>query len=457
MASAATHFRAPIGALHQVLGAPLIGLLVTCSLLFTVRVSGAEPRFGDSTWVAPQMSGDGEPTDEGPRVAKPDRERTWETVLRTPFRIVFFPVRLLARGTEAVAGHAVGSLASQRQGTTPSRGVTVGPAFSYFGAAGPGIGPSVRIPSIIGPGSSLKLSGTWSTLDTREFRLRGTVGEAISAIGLNVLGTYDYRPNQRFFGIGNWSRVEDFSIYLNRNSRADAAIFFGRIPSRRIRILAGISDVGIGGGYHGTPLAENVFDPTEVPFLKEGSRVASYGLGGDFATVDRVDEPSLGIHLRAEARKFKSMDGKNLDYDFWRGEARGYLPVLSGRRVFALRLVYEGVDPLAGSDPVPFYRLPESVGSDRFSGFKSHRFRDQQLILAHAEYRWILWNRHVWALLLAQAGEVAPHRDDFMWDGRHTSLGGGLRGRLSPTTLARLELAHSDEGWQINLDLKGDF
>ena len=303
----------------------------------------------------------------------------------------------------------------------------------------------------------MKLSGTWSTLDTREFRLRGTVGEGVSAIGLNVLGTYDYRPNQRFFGIGNTSRVEDFSIYLNQNSRADAAIFFGRTPFRRVRILAGISDVGIGGGYHGTPLAENVFNPAEVPFLKEGSTVASYGLGGDFAAVDRFDEPSLGIHLRCEARKFKSVDGNNLDYDFWRGEARGYLPVLSARRVLALRLIYEGVDPLAETDPVPFYRLPESVGPDRFSGFKSNRFRDQELILAHAEYRWIPWDSHVWMLLLAQAGEVAPHRDAFTWDGRHTSLGGGLRGRLSPSTLARLELVHSDEGWQANIDLKGDF
>jgi len=451
------HAPKPIDALCQMMK-PLVGLaLLTCSLLFTARVSVAEPRFGDSTWVAPQLPVDGSPADEGPRVAKPDHERTWETILRAPFRLLFLPVRILARGSEAVAAPVAGHLANQQHLATPPRHITVSPAVSYFGAAGPGIGPSIQIPSILGPGSSLKLSGTWSTLDTRELHLRGTVGEGVSPIGFNVLASYLYRPNQRFFGIGNDSRAEDFSIYLNRDSRADASVFLGRIPTRRIRVLAGISGVGIGGGYHGTPLAENVFTPAEVPFLTDGSRVAWYGLGGDFAAIDRVDEPSLGVHLLGEARKYKSVDGTNLNYNFWRGEARGYLPVLSARRVIGLRLVYEGVDPHAGSAPVPFYRLPESTGSDRFAAFASHRFRDQELILAHAEYRWIIWDHRVWALLLAQAGEVAHHRDDFTMDSSHTSVGGGFRGRLSPTTIGRLEVAHGDEGWQVNLNLKGDF
>src|SRR5437762_12071960 len=49
-------------------------------------IARAEPRFGDSTWVAPQVpSRDEKPSDPGPRVAEPDHERRWETVLRTPF------------------------------------------------------------------------------------------------------------------------------------------------------------------------------------------------------------------------------------------------------------------------------------------------------------------------------------------------------------------------------------
>ena len=43
-----------------------------------------------------------EPAREVARVAEPDHVRTWETVLRAPFRVVFYPVRLVARGTEQV-------------------------------------------------------------------------------------------------------------------------------------------------------------------------------------------------------------------------------------------------------------------------------------------------------------------------------------------------------------------
>ncbi|MEO6461746.1 MAG: hypothetical protein ABIP29_01590, partial [Candidatus Eisenbacteria bacterium] len=66
----------------------------------------AGPAFGESAWVAPLPPGalDGEPTDPGPRVADKDVEPVGESILRTPFRVAFLPLRLLGRGLEAVAG-----------------------------------------------------------------------------------------------------------------------------------------------------------------------------------------------------------------------------------------------------------------------------------------------------------------------------------------------------------------
>src|SRR5689334_1177617 len=182
--------------------------LLACLAVPSVVIAQTQdiPRFGDSTWVAPRLPGDELPTEAGPRVAEPDHERTWETVLRTPFRVVFLPVRLVARGTEEAVGfvapRAIAYLPGPQQKKSSSNGVRVAPAFSYFGAAGPGIGPSITAPGILGPGSALKFSGTWSTKDTREFRLRGYTGEGVSAVGVGLLGVYNYRPNQRFFGIG---------------------------------------------------------------------------------------------------------------------------------------------------------------------------------------------------------------------------------------------------------------
>src|SRR5262245_8825015 len=81
---------------HLVLA--LIAYLVACTCV--ARESGADPRFGDSAWVAPGVPTHGDSTVAGPRVAPRDHERRWETALRAPFRVAFLPLRLLARGLE---------------------------------------------------------------------------------------------------------------------------------------------------------------------------------------------------------------------------------------------------------------------------------------------------------------------------------------------------------------------
>src|SRR5688572_17908230 len=74
-------------------------------VLLAAPARAQEPRFGDTTWVAPHAdSFHGEPSAPGPRVAEPEVERGWEKALRAPFRVVFYPVRLLARGSQAAVG-----------------------------------------------------------------------------------------------------------------------------------------------------------------------------------------------------------------------------------------------------------------------------------------------------------------------------------------------------------------
>jgi len=83
---------------------------ITATLWFALSAqptnAWAEPgesRFGDSTWVAPNLYPEGDPSENGPRVNEADKEKGWETALRTPFRVVFFPLRLLGDGFEKVA------------------------------------------------------------------------------------------------------------------------------------------------------------------------------------------------------------------------------------------------------------------------------------------------------------------------------------------------------------------
>ena len=79
--------------------AVLMGIAISMAGPTVARAE--EPKFGDSTWVAPYAEISETPEAPGPRVAPRDHERLWETMLRAPFRVAFLPIRLLARGIES--------------------------------------------------------------------------------------------------------------------------------------------------------------------------------------------------------------------------------------------------------------------------------------------------------------------------------------------------------------------
>lgn len=425
-------------------------------LCITIPARAQDSRFGDTTWVAPDASAfDGAPTAEGPRVAEPDVERGWEKALRGPFRVVFYPVRLLARGSQAMVTFG-SQFMNYEPRLIPWLGVRASPVFGISGTSGPSAGVAIRGRS--GLGARATLIGSWSTKDTRKIQFRAGITEPQVPAGVEVYGAYDYRPNRRFYGLGNETTPEGKTIYLRRENIGEGSVFVGKNPYRRIRGVVSISDVNVGPGYRDAPRAQDVYDPGQVPFLTEGSRVFSYGAGGDLALLDDLEQPSLGVHVRGETRRFDSIDRHDLHYVSWYAESRAYVPVFASRRVIALRYVYEGVDPRSGSDPIPFYRLPTSGDEARFAAFRSNRFLDRQLMLGHAEYRWIILPQYnIWAHVMGQLGSVAPEREAFTLRNAHRSIGGGLRARLGAATTARLEIAAGDEGTRIYLDLKGDF
>jgi hypothetical protein len=371
--------------------------------------------------------------------------------------LVFFPVRMVARGSEKMVGFA-----SHYVARPPERvewlGVRIGPAFGISGTSGPAAG--AMLTGHGGLGARSTLVGTWSTKDTRKVHFHAAVTDRRMPLGVEVNAAYDYLPNRRFYGMGNEAPFTK-TIFLKRENSGGLGVHLGADPYRRVYSVLGISDVNVGPGYTGgggttVPRAQDVFPVDEVPGLQTDTKVIGYGVGGDLAAIDSRTDPTLGVHLRGRVLRNQSIDAHNLDYLDWSGEARAYMPVLSKRRVIALRYVYKGVDPSGDSEEIPFYRMPTSANEVRFDGFRGNRFVDHQLMLAHAEYRWIAWRR-VWADIFVQYGEVAPDAQAFKATEAHRSVGGGLRMRLSPATTARLQLGHSNEDTILYVDMKGDF
>lgn len=427
--------------------------LLSCFMVCAAPGAGADPRFGDSTWVAPGALDPDDSTSAAARVAAPDHARAWETALRMPSRIAFFPLRVVAWGMEGAASRLGDRIHDRQQSGPPRQGLSVGPAFDLGGVTDIGIGPAIKWAGFPLAGAKLGLSGTWSTIDRRRVKFSGTTRDR-RPVGARLSVVYDRKPDHKYFGIGNDAPKTDLSYFLLESTDLRALLLLGASPLRQLRLIGGYSSMGPRRGYHRTPLLEDVF-PAGVPYERTATQEYVYGLAGDFATLDDVKDPSLGVHGRFELIHGAGPRDRDPDYNQWRLEGRAYVPVFAKRRVIALRLVYAGIDP-TGASTVPFYRLMSTAKTLRFAGYATDRFRDRQLAIARGEYRWTLVQR-VSAVALYELGAVAPDASAFTLSSAHVSYGGGLRLGLREGAAARVEAAKSVEGLEVTLELGSDF
>lgn len=407
----------------------------------------SEPRFGDSTWVAPYAIA-GEPTDPGPRVAPPDHARAWETTVRAPFHALGLPFRWIGGGAEWAAGRFGERFVTSQQPKAPVPGTHVAPTVNISGLNDIGFGPAV---TWSGPRATARFSATWSTLDRRKATLNAiTSGRRI---GWALHASYERKPNKRFYGLGPGSREEDRSHYLLEAEGAEVNALLGRDLLRQTRVIAGFSSMSPGKAYNTHPLIEDVFTAEQAPGRDQATYEWYAGVGGDYARLDDARDPAAGWHGRFDLRRELGMRAQDPDFDQWLLEARGYLPVGAKRRVFAARAVYAGVEPRSGT--LPFYRLLTSDGPLRLAGYASERFRDEQLVLGRLEYRWAILQR-LNALLLMERAAVAPRLGAFAGAG-HTAYGGGLRLGVGPLAAVRAEAARGTEGWDAVIFLGSDW
>jgi hypothetical protein len=136
---------------------------------------------------------------------------------------------------------------------------------------------------------------------------------------------------------------------------------------------------------------------------------------------------------------------------------RGYVPVLARKRVIAVRVAYASARPVAGSAEIPFYRMPQSDGPYRLAGFEGRQFRDRHIAVGRAEYRWLILLDRIWMVGFAEYGEVASAAERLKWDNIHETYGAALRFAYTESSVWRVEMAKSVQGWKLRVDLTKDF
>jgi hypothetical protein len=169
-----------------------------------------------------------------------------------------------------------------------------------------------------------------------------------------------------------------------------------------------------------------------VPGSTDG-RVTGGGVLLTRDTRDNTVYPQSGSWMHLQGSIYDGALGSEFEYRAATLDLRQYLTAFVSH-VVALRAV-----AMASSEGTPFDLLPTLGGDALLRGYYDGRFRDRHLTALQAEYRAPLWWR-IGAVAFVEAGQVAGSFGDFRWGGFKTSLGGGIRIRLS------------DEGLNIRAD-----
>jgi len=170
-------------------------------------------------------------------------------------------------------------------------------------------------------------------------------------------------------------------------------------------------------------------------------------------TLDYRHHPMRGGLYRAAFSAYSDRDFGQFSFRRYEAEGLQVLPIKENLWVLAVHGWGVFSDASSGNT-VPFYMLPSLGGKDTLRGYEDYRFHDSNLLLASAESRWALF-RDIDVAAFFDAGNVAARAGDL--DLRKTSWGGGIRVHTRTSTLARLDVGHSRQGFRVFVSLSDPF
>ncbi|MDR1989596.1 MAG: BamA/TamA family outer membrane protein [Acidobacteriaceae bacterium] len=266
-------------------------------------------------------------------------------------------------------------------------------------------------------------------------------------IGVQTLYRDSVRVN--YFGVGDQTTLSDRTGYRLKTTQLAGYTTWTSGPLALTGNLGWIPMIDVGamaGRTQSYPDTVRVFSGDAAPGVNAD---VSYLIGGAEVSFDTRDYPS---HPRAgglvSAGWADYSDRVSGHYSFQRVEASAsrYVP-LSPRWTLAFREWVVGSLTRADQQ-VPFYLLPSLGGGHIDRGFVDYRFHDRAMDIFNMESRWALLP-HVDAAAFLDAGHVAPAMRDLWKTDTKTSLGAGIILHNMRSTLGRLDVGRSREGWHV--------
>jgi hypothetical protein len=293
--------------------------------------------------------------------------------------------------------------------------------------AGSGIalGPAYRRPGVFDGSADVSAFGmaSFQRYWMLEARLRmPRLARERASIDLHAQ-RYDF-PDEDFFGSGPASRRADHVTFGVRNTVLGAT---GAVhPRGWLAFGAGIDyltpriDAGRGGRPIGT-----LFDDATAPGLRLQPDFVRYEASGELNYREPRGNPRRGGRYALAAQRFVDIDDGRHTFQRVEADLQQYLPLLRDRRVLALHALVSASNADDGRT-IPFYLQRTLGGPDDLRGFRRFRFRDANMLLLQAEYRWEIFTA-VDGAIFYDAGKVASRVGDLDLQDLESNYGIGFR------------------------------
>lgn len=258
------------------------------------------------------------------------------------------------------------------------------------------------------------------------------------AFGEAYAQSYDH-PSEAFFGLGPDARRDAQSFFGLRNSLA--GLNGGVRLGPNVSAGAGVEYLTprVDRGRRSTAVQDR-FSPLTVPGLDRQPDFGHYSVFAALNTREPRGNPRVGGLYAIRYDRFADLNFDAYSFARVEGQVQQYFSVFNQRRVIALHALASSATPDSGH-AVPFYLEQTLGGPDDLRGFRRHRFRDRNLILLQAEYRWEVFTA-MDAAIFVDAGKVASTRSDLTLRRLERDYGFGVRFGTDNGVFLRIEGAY---------------
>ena len=303
------------------------------------------------------------------------------------------------------------------QGFFPKMGnITPGSGF----AAGPGY----RKPALFGGPVDVSGFAAISTMQYWILEARAQLPRlAKGHVAVDIYGQRSDYPQEPYYGLGLQSTREFSAVYALANTKVGGGVTIKARPWLLFGASTEFSEPDVRGTNDDRSI-DDLFPPELAPGLGEQPNFFRHAGTVEVNYRNPQGNPRRGGRYAVAFQKFVDQNEGRFSFDRIEVDLQQYVPILRDRRVLAFHALTSIVPDATAR--VPFYMQRTLGGPDDLRGFRRFRFRDENILLLQAEYRWEIFTA-VDGAIFYDAGTVASSPSELSFGDLETDYGIGFR------------------------------